>query len=340
MVSHPMIPNEIQSLITKLEKLAELSPSLQKTRYIQKLYEQSEHLSLLSLEKQATALQDTSSWLELSCFIDDVMIKILLTPPFFSLETTEFRMKRAICTPDSCPTGATQGQVDNILIAAATADIATAIAQGVAAAIPQEILGTANPAYSIALVIATALDVVAKGLTLSAVILQKEVNEINACQETAFQKVVYSMCSTINETKASLDNLHNKIDLIDTKINILVSLAAELKALIEEILLRQIEENLATCHPLISLYLPAEMGGRLETVEALLQSLIRLSTSAGNITGMAESYRKQGLAAALNNEYCKALQWFIRAYKQLTMNACCPCLELPISKNTKHCPYS
>ena len=288
-------------------------------------------LALLSTQSQSATLQDTPPWLELSRLIDDVKAKILLTTPLLQLQATGFSLDRAICTPESCPTSPTQAQVDDILIAVAAADISTAIAQGVAAAIPQEILGTANPAYIIALVIATALDVVAKGLALSAAILQKAVNEINLCQETAFQQVVYSMCSTINEIKASLDNLHTKVDLLDRKINILLSLVVELKALTEEILLREIEENLAECQMLTSLYLPAAVGGRLETVQNLIQSLINASTVAGISIGAAESYLKQGIAATLGKDYCKALQWFALAYRQLTANACCQKLKLPTS---------
>lgn len=331
MLSHPnitadtIIPEEFETLLTKIEELAELSPQLKRTGYVQKLRVMAPQLTLLN------PLQDPPPWLELSRLIDDIKVKILLATSLLELQATSFSLDRAICTPESCPSGTTQADVDAVLIAAATADIATAIAQGVAAAIPQEILGTANPAYIIALVIATALDVVAKGLTLSAVILQKEVNEINACQEAAFQQVVYSMCGTINEIKASLDNLHTKVDLLDRKINILLSLVVELKALTEEILLREIEENLAECHILTSLYLPVAEGGRLETVQNLIQSLINASTITGNSIGAAESYLKQGIAATLKKEYCRALQWFTLAYKQLTTNACCQNLESPTS---------
>lgn len=153
--------------------------------------------------------------------------------------------------------------------------------------------------------------------------LQKALNENEACEKEAFRNVVYSMCATINEIKASLDQLHNKVDLIDKKINALLELVVEIRELVLEMLYREIEENLVQCRALTSLYLPASFGGRLETVEDIIRRLINQSIAAGIFTGDAESYLKQGLVAYNDKDFCQALQWFMAAYRQLTKDACC-----------------
>lgn len=305
---------DFEQLITSLEELTAISPYLKQTGCTIVLRQLAAQLAQLPEEN----LPLTSPWLQLASAVTQLKEKI--PAPITSAAPVP---SRAICTPTACPNGTSQSEVDDMLIAVAAADIATAIAQGVAAAIPQEIAGFTHVAYIAALVVATALDVVAKGLALDAAILQKAANETAACEEAAFQEVVYSMCGTINEIKASLDSLHNKVDLIDRKINSLLAMVAQLIALVTELLLREIEENLAECRTLTSLYLPRAAGGRLENVQTLVQDLIHHSVASGLPTGAAQSYLKQGVASYREQDYCQALEWYTQAYRQLAENACC-----------------
>lgn len=316
------VEEQLALLITEIEKLSEYFPQLRLMGYSKKLRDAASQL-MLSSEAQLLSLKDGhihSDWLVLAQVVENVNEKIAASSV---LELPSGSLDRAICVPQACPSGVTQEQVDDILIAAAAAEIAVAIAQGVASVIPQEVLGVPNPAYIAAALVAAALDVAAKTLALTAAVMQKEVNKANACEEEAFRQVVYSMCDTINQIKSSLDSLHAKVDLLDKKINILLELTVKLTELTEELLLREIEEDLAECKKLTSLYLPQAVGGGLDTVQNMIQTLLNSSISAGMDTGAAESYVKQGMIAALDKNYCKALVWYSLAYQQLTAAACC-----------------
>ena len=324
-VIHQTIVNPFNNLLSKLEELSLLSPHLQRTTYLQRLQQLAPKLTT-SIKTSPFSSNDSSdlseSWIELTNVIDNVKEILVTTLP---LQTQLYGAEafRAVCTPFLCPSGATQEDVDVMEIAVASADIAAAIAQGVAAAIPQEAAGIPNPAYLAAIAVATALDVVTKGLALDAAILQKEANKIAACEQAAFQQIVYSMCETINEIKKSLDKLHSKTDLLDKKINILLTQIANLETLSNQLLFLEIEEYLASCKHFTSLYLPNAAGGHLETVQNHLASLITSSKLAGLASGMAEAYLKQGVLAVQNKRYCTGLFWFSLSYKQLTDNACC-----------------
>lgn len=301
-----------ETLLRQLAVLADLCPPLTTHGYVERL----RNLEPGQIAVPADLIPAIhADWSRLSRLMADTASHLLPVAHLLP-QLAEGAPYRAICVPESCPSGPTQSQIDDILIAAAAAQLPATTAQGIADAIPE-------PYNAAAVAVATALTLVVDTLNLTAAILQKEVNAIAACEEAAFQQVVYSMCGTINVIKASLDYLHDKVDLLDVKVNSLLNLAAELQALTREIMLRDMEENLQNCQYLTTLYLPAAAKGRLETVQTLLLTLVETSKTAGLDTGAAESFRRQGILAAAAGDYCRALHWFSLAYRELTRLACC-----------------
>jgi hypothetical protein len=315
---------QLEYTINKLERLLEFVPGFTQMGYVSRLRE---------LAPQVAAGEQTSEgvqksfgfappWHVIAISIDDVCNKLQLLAAPLKLFIASESSDRAICTPEPCY-GTDQAEVDDFEIAAAAAEIATAIAKGVAAAIPAEILGESNPAHTAAEVIAAALEVVAKTLELTVAILQKDATEKTTCKLESFEEVVYSMCGTENEIKINLDLLSKKVDYVDRKINILLNLEVQLTALAEKILNLEVERQLSDCRALTSLYLPAAVGGMTDAIPGLIEKLRSDSLTAGIDTGAAESYLKQGVAAAVRKDYCKAWNWFCLAYRELAGAACC-----------------
>jgi 3-methyladenine DNA glycosylase/8-oxoguanine DNA glycosylase len=95
-----------------------------------------------------------------------------------------------------------------------------------------------------------------------------------------------------------------------------------INANVNEILLRQIEAALAKCQTLVSLYLPQAYGGRLETVQSLVQTLIQAVTDAGIDVCDAQCFYDRALIAIGEKEYKQALNCFMAAYQQLLRCSC------------------
>ncbi len=87
---------------------------------------------------------------------------------------------------------------------------------------------------------------------------------------------------------------------------------------IEEIWEREIEENIFHRNNLVSLFLPAAHGGRLESVRDIVAKWIMQSAAAGMDVTRAECFFQQGLQNFDNNLYKAAYRSFSKAYKALT----------------------
>lgn len=318
---------QFDQLVIRIEELSEVSPYVKQSGCTQKLKNLLSELYALPETNLASlhhSLCNTLSWREFPLVLDDLICKVtqanLVAHPFME----EKGPIRAICQPEACTDGPSQSDVDDVLIALASEEIAVTIAQGIVDAIPQTIADIPNPPYYIALAVKVALELAAKGTNLAAAILQRAANVRAACEENAFQQVVFDMCSTLNQVKASLDALHVKIDLLDMKINSLLTLVVELTKLTKRLYLFELEEKLVHCETfLVSLYLPETVNGKLGEVQELIQSLTTASITAGLSTGNAVSLLKQGIAAVTSQEYCQALHWFSLAYQELIGVQCC-----------------
>lgn len=320
---------QIELLITKIEQLAEVSPHVKQSDCILRMRKLASELHSAPEHASASISQSlyyTPCWQDLPSTIEDMIAKVKQVNRITKPYSDEPQALRAICQPQACTPGPSQTDVDDVLIALASEEIAVAIAQGVVDAIPQtvSVLGNdvPNPAYYIALAVKVALEIAAKGTALAAAILQRAANIRAACEENAFQQVVFDMCATLNEVKSSLDSLHDKVDLLDKKVNILLTLIVELTKAVEEIYHLELEQSLAQCESLVSLYLPNIADGNLTDVQKLVDSLVNASINAGLNVGNAASLFKQGLAAAGNQDYCMALRWFTLAYHDLLRANC------------------
>lgn len=217
------------------------------------------------------------------------------------------------CEQPNCDTYPSNVDVDAAKIAVATLDLLAAIAEAAMVVIPQEVLGFPNPAYIAAAAAYGGLNIDAKIAAEAAAILERLAN-INAnCVEDAYNEMLRGICCTTNIIK------HNTEEII-AKADIIISLAEDIKKTVDIMSLRQIEEVLASCGTLTSLYLPKVFGGHLEEVAGLVQSLIDQSKAAGLTTCDAQSFFYIGLVAMGNGEYKKAYKWFLEAYQQLI---CC-----------------
>jgi hypothetical protein len=98
--------------------------------------------------------------------------------------------------------------------------------------------------------------------------------------------------------------------LVDDKIDILAKK-------VDEVLAREIEEDLAGCTSLVSLYLPVQNGGRLETIATLLEGWIEQSAPAGLKVGKAWGSYNKGLVDIQNSAYKEAYDNFCKAYNHL-----------------------
>ena len=87
----------------------------------------------------------------------------------------------------------------------------------------------------------------------------------------------------------SVNIIRQTVERIESKVDILIELAEYIKKTVDIISLRQIEESLASCTVLVSLYLPQAFGGHLETVVQLVEQLIDQSKAAGLPTCNAQA---------------------------------------------------
>ena len=217
------------------------------------------------------------------------------------------------CENPDCDTYPSQVDVAAANIAVATLDLLTAIAEAAMVIIPQEALGIPNPAYIAAAAAYGGLNIDAKIAAEAAAILQRQADVNANCFENAYNTMLQGICCTTNIIK------HNTEEIIQ-KVDYLISLSEYIKKIIDEMNLRQIEQILASCGTLASLYLPKAVGGHLEDVAALVQLLIEQSKAAGLTTCDAQAFYTLGLAAMAIGAYKKAYKWFLDAYQQLL---CC-----------------
>lgn len=217
------------------------------------------------------------------------------------------------CNPPNCNTYPSQVDVAAANIAVASLDLATAIAEAAMVVIPQEALGIPNPAYIAAAAAYGGLNIDAKIAAEVAAVLQRQA-DINAdCLQNGYNTMLQGICCTTTIIK------HNTEELIQ-KVDILINLAEDIKKTVDTMSLRQIEQILASCSTLASLYLPKAFGGHLEEVAQLVQTLINQSKAAGLNTCNAQSLFYVGQIAMSKAEYKKAYKWFSEAYQQLI---CC-----------------
>lgn len=231
------------------------------------------------------------------------------------------------CTLGDCPDGPSQVQVDDLAIAVAAADLATAIAKEAAdiVAIFSEKIG------KILTAVASGLDVVAKGLALGVAIMQRQADVVAECEDAAVKRLLLGMCNKLNVMDAKLDAIIAKLEIMDKKLDEILKLLHEIKEIVTEILMHQIEEALTECKLLVDLYLPDSAFGSISKVQAIVETLIRNSKLAGRTVANAEAYFRQGSAALLNEQYEKALEWFMLSYRQLQFKDACsvPCPSNP-----------
>jgi len=188
--------------------------------------------------------------------------------------------------PPDCPAGLPNGIIDLY--------IAKDVAQGIAFAVlfaPTDLVvvefgfGGTISAHPIKLV----LEVSYEAANTAALVLE----QINAISDE---------CET-NAHRALLRLVDDKIDGLTKKM--------------DEVLAREIEENLAGCVSLVSLYLPAQNGGRLETIATLLKDWIEQSELVGLKVGQAWEFHEKGLLDIQNGAYKEAYNNFCKAYNHL-----------------------
>jgi len=117
------------------------------------------------------------------------------------------------------------------------------------------------------------------------------------------------------ETK--VDALQTKCDTIESKIDDVESKIDNLQDDVDETMEREIEEQLYLGTSLVSLYLPASMGGRLELVQAVVEKWINQSEAAGFDVTQARKFFNAGIGYFNANNYKDAFDNFSKAYRQL-----------------------
>ncbi|MCX7922108.1 MAG: hypothetical protein N3B21_08880 [Clostridia bacterium] len=320
----------VEDISQKLDELIKMSPKTKKIDYhnhLPILIQQLKTSPVNELADMHNGLKEVAGWLELPLRIEYVKEKVIIATASEPIKSPNIVTTQANCTLGDCPDGPSLEQVDNLLIAAAAADLATAIAQATA----DTIAIFFEKAGKIAQAIASGLDVVGKGLALAAAIQQRAYDIVAECEDQAVKRLLLSMCNTINSIDTKLDIVINKLEIIDNKLDYLIKLAQEIKEVVDEILLHQIEEALAECKMLVSLYLPEDTYGSILTVQNIVRKLIDYSKVSGIIVANAESYWTQGSIALSKGENIKALEWFMLAYKQLQNKNMCsvPCPSNP-----------
>ena len=159
----------------------------------------------------------------------------------------------------------------------------------------------------------------------------EEKNAINdECEEDNHRAVVHDVVAPRIDTtvssrasQSSLDahdaNLTTRADAIDAKLVVIDGKLDVIGANIDEILAREIEERLAasSCLHIVSLYLPAANGGRLETVRDIVGGLITDQTNAGLGVGSAQVRFDKGIDLLGDDSFKEAYKEFCSAYRQL-----------------------
>jgi hypothetical protein len=345
---------QVQEVIDKTNELMTICPNIKKynsTNQLNILAKKLETLPEADLEAAHDTFMDLGGFTELSSSITDVIEKVKIaatvkpcenikTATMEPSENTKALISQVIqsdCSLGDCGEGPSQVQIDNLKIAVAAADLATAIAQATADTLG--IFVITEFASKIAQAVASGLDVVGKTLSLTVSILEREANIVAECEDAAVKRLLLNMCNTINIINSKVDLVLAKLEIIDRKLDELIKLAKEIKAVVDEILLHQIEEALSECKMLIALSLPEYAFGSITKVQGIVEKLIYNSKLAGLTVANAEAYWRQGSYALSKDQYEKALQWFMLSYKQLqTKNVCAvPCPSDPCGENNKLC---
>ena len=325
----------VEEIINKTDELAKVSYGVTNSSYLSSSKMQMKLLSELTESELIQAndlLKNDPKWMELPESIEDVIRRVKFATNTFSPQQLPTTTAQTGCSLGDCPKTPTQEQVDNILIAAASADLATAIAK-LAADTTSIFFERAGKVLT---AVASGLEVAVKGIELAAVILQRQVNLIAECVENAVNQMLLNMCNRINIIDHKVDNIIAKLELMDQKLDILLILVQSIKETVETILLLQIEEALSECKELITLVLPDRAFGLLEKVQEIVRKLIDYSKTAQIPSSNAVSYWKQGSTELENGNYEKALQWFMLSYRQLQRQDICkvPCPTKLCKNNT------
>ena len=217
------------------------------------------------------------------------------------------------CSQDNCGTYPSDVDVAIAELVAATLELAAAIAEAAKVVIPETIAGFTNPAYIVAAAIAAGLTVDAKIASEAAAALQIDAAKSQNCLQDYYNAMLRGICASVNIIRQTVERIESKVDYV-------IELAEYIKKTVDIISLRQIEESLASCTVLVSLYLPQSVGGHLETVVQLVEQLIDQSKAAGLPTCNAQAFFNLGQDARSRGDYKKAYVWFAEAYQQLL---CC-----------------
>lgn len=330
---------QVEAIAAKTEELARLCPQVKNSGGPEQLRLLALKLRTLPEKELIDAynlLKDIQGWKQLPDAVGDVVEKVRLAVEQIPTEQPKIVVAQTNCSLGTC-SGPTQVQVDNLLIGVAAADLVTAIAKAAADTIAIfDIIGTAT---KIAQAIASGLDVVAKTLALAAAIQQRAADVRAECEDNEVQQLLIRMCNAMNDINNKLDTMGGDIAVIMEKLDELIVIVNEVKDVVDEILIHQIEEALAECMMLVGLYLPEVLSGSIEKVQDIVLDLIQKAKAAGITTANAESYWRQGAAALERGEYEKALQWFMLAYKQIQDKDMCkvPCPSDPCDKKASSC---
>lgn len=241
------------------------------------------------------------------------VIENLKSPPVAETPAKTQEISETDCSKPDCDEKPDMISVAAANIAVATLEIAVAGAEAAKDLIPETALGFTNPAWIVAAAIANGLNIAAKVAAEVAAVLELEAEKNADCEEEGYQTMLRGICSTTNA-------IYDTVQEINGKVDILLILVNEIKTIVIQISERQIEQLLASCTLIVSLYLPVNYGGQLENVQKLVGTRIEQSKAAGLDVCNAQAYFNQGVTAALNGEYKKAYQWYMDAYKQLL---CC-----------------
>lgn len=332
---------QVEEIVGKTDELTAICPYIKSygsTKQLQALTEKIGTLPESELIAAHDTIKDMPGWHQLPDTIDNVIDKVKQAAQQRPSELSKVASTQANCSLGTCPSGPSQAQVDDLLIAVAAADLATALAQATA-----DTIGIGKPltelAANIAQAIASGLDVVGKTLALAASIQQRAADVVAECEDQAVKNLLISMCNTINIIDSKVDKIIEKLEIMDQKLDAILKLLREIKDVVDEILLHQIEEALAECKMLVGLYLPESAFGSINKVQNIVEKLINNSKAAGLTVANAQSYWKQGSAALSKGQYERALQWFMLSYKQLQDKDMCkvPCPSDPCDRNTSCC---
>lgn len=334
---------QVQEVIDKTNELMTICPNIKKqnaTNSLNILAKKLETLPKAELEAAHDTFMEMGGFTELSSSLSQVIekVKIAVTvAPSEKTKTLTVQVTQSDCSLGDCGEGPSQLQIDNLKIAVAAADLATAIAQATADTLAIFII--TEFASKIAQAVASGLDVVGKTLSLTVAILEREANIVAECEDAAVKRLLVNMCNTINIINNKVDMVLAKLEIIDRKLDELIKLAKEIKAVVDEILLHQIEDALSDCEKLIALSLPEYAFGSITKVQSIVEKLIYNSKLAGLTVANAEAYWRQGSYALSKEQYEKALQWFMLSYKQLQSKNVCevPCSSDPCGEENKIC---